>query len=208
MRSLKEKETEKTSMKSLKGTQTETSLLTAFVGESQARNRYTFFASKARKEGFVQIALVFEETANQEKEHAERFWDHLEGGECEVKYTFPAGFSGELVGTTLENLKHAAEGERYEHTTMYPGFADIAEKEGFPQVAATFRNIAKAEMFHEERYVAFAKNIEKDRVFKRDKEVTWRCINCSYRHVGKEAPKTCPACKHPQSYYEIINENW
>ncbi|MBW1976875.1 MAG: rubrerythrin family protein [Deltaproteobacteria bacterium] len=191
-------------MSELKGTQTEKNLLTAFAGESQARNRYTYFSSQARKEGYMQIADIFEETANQEKEHAKRLFKFLEGGEVEVKWNFPAG----VIGNTLENLKAAAAGEHYEHTEMYPGFADTAEKEGFKDVAAAFRSISVAEKQHEKRYTDLAANIEADRVFKRDKEVVWRCRNCGYLHYGKEAPETCPACLHPRAHFERLGENW
>jgi rubrerythrin len=191
-------------MTQLKGSQTEKNLLTAFAGESQARNRYTYFASQARKEGYVQIADIFEETANQEKEHAKRFFKFLEGGEVEVKWNFPAG----VIGNTLENLKAAAAGEHYEHTEMYPGYAEVARNEGFSEVAAILRNISVAEKQHEKRYNDLAANIEADRVFKRDKEVVWRCRNCGYLHTGKEAPSNCPACLHPQAYFELLGENW
>ena len=191
-------------MSSLKGSQTEKNLLTAFAGESQARNRYTYFSSQARKEDLVQISRIFEETANQEKEHAKRFFKFLEGGEVEVKAGFPAG----VIGTTLENLKAAAAGENYEHTTMYPGFAKIAREEGFEPIAQVFEAISVAEKQHEKRYRDLAANIENDRVFKRDQEAAWRCLNCGYLHVGLEAPKACPACAHPQAYFELLGENW
>lgn len=191
-------------MSNLKGTKTEQNLITAFAGESQARNRYTYFAGQARKEGYVQIAGIFEETGNQEKEHAKRFFKFLEGGDVEVVAAFPAG----VIGTTVENLKAAAAGENYEHTEMYPGFARIAEEEGFPEVAAAFRNVAVAEKQHEKRYVDLAENIEKKRVFKRDSKVVWRCLNCGFIYEGEEAPQTCPACVHPQSYFELLGENW
>jgi rubrerythrin len=191
-------------MSNLKGSQTEKNLLTAFAGESQARNRYTYFASKARKEGFVQIADIFEETANQEKEHAKRFFKFLEGGEVEVKWNFPAG----VIGTTLENLQEGAAGENYEHTTMYPGYAKVAREEGFNAIADVFDAVCVAEKQHEKRYRELAANIEADRVFKRDTEVVWRCRNCGYLHVGTEAPKSCPACAHPQAHFELLGENW
>jgi len=191
-------------MKSLKGTRTEKNLLTAFAGESQARNRYTYFASVAREEGYMQISSIFEETANQEKEHAERLFKLLEGGEVEVQASFPAG----KIGTTLENLKAAAAGENYEHTTMYPEFAKVAREEGFEAIAVVLESIAKAEAFHEKRYRALAENIEAGRVFKREGKVVWRCRNCGYIHEGPEAPKTCPACAHPQGYFELLAENW
>jgi rubrerythrin len=191
-------------MPDLKGSRTERNLLTAFAGESQARNRYTYFASKARKEGYVQMSLIFEETANQEKEHAKRLFKFLEGGEVEVQAAFPAG----VIGTTHENLKAAAGGEHYEWTEMYPGFAQVALEEGFEEIADVFKSIAVAEKQHEKRYLDLAANIEKGRVFKRDKKVVWRCINCGYLHEGEEAPELCPACAHPQAHYELLGENW
>lgn len=191
-------------MKSLKGTQTEKNLLTAFAGESQARNRYTYFTGQAKKDGYVQIAAIFEETANQEKEHAKRFFKFLEGGEVEITGAFPAG----VIGTTLENLKAAAAGEHYEHTEMYPGFAKIAREEGFETIAAVFEAISVAEKQHEKRYVDLAANIEAGRVFKRDEKVIWRCRNCGYLHNGSEAPELCPACAHPQAHFELLGENW
>jgi len=190
--------------RSIKGTRTEKNLLTAFAGESQARNRYSYFASQAKKEGYVQIAAIFEETANQEKEHAKRLFKFLEGGEVTIEAAYPAG----VIGTTLENLKAAAAGENYEHTEMYPEFAKIAEEEGFPEIAAVFRNIAVAEQYHEKRYKDLAANIENDRVFKREQPVKWRCRNCGYVHEGPEAPETCPACAHPRAYFELYGENW
>ena len=189
---------------SVKGTQTEKNLLAAFAGESQARNRYTYFASQARKEGYEQIAAIFEETANQEKEHAKREFKFLEGGEVEITAAFPAG----VIGTTLENLKAAAAGEHYENTEMYPGFAQTADKEGFAEIATVFREIAVAEKQHEERYIALAKNITEGRVFKRDKAVRWVCRNCGYVHEGLEPPEVCPACAHPKSYYELEAANY
>ena len=191
-------------MDNLKGTQTETNLLTAFAGESQARNRYTYFASKAKKEGYVQIADIFAETANQEKEHAERFFSFLTGGEVEVTAAFPAG----VIGTTLENLKASAAGENHEHTQLYPGFAAVAREEGFEAIAMVFENIAVAEKQHEKRYNDLAANIEAGRVFKRDEPVAWRCRNCGYRHEGTEALEMCPACAHPQAHFELLGENW
>jgi len=188
----------------LKGAQTERNLLIAFSGESQARNRYTYFASQARKEGYEQIAAIFEETANQEKEHAKREFKFLEGGEVEITAAFPAG----VIGNTLENLKAAAAGEHYENTAMYPDFAKTAEKEGFSEIAAVFRNIAVAEGRHERRYLALAKNIVDGVVFKRNKPVRWVCRNCGYVYEGAEAPKNCPACAHPQSFYEIEAVNY
>jgi len=195
---------EESMKKSIKGTRTEKNLLTAFAGESQARNRYTFFASQARNEGYMQISAIFEETADQEKEHAKRLFKFLEGGEVEIMASFPAG----VVGSTLENLKAAAAGEHYEQTEMYPTFSKIAAQEGFNEIAEVFANIAVAERFHEKRYLALAQNIEKGLVFKRPKEVTWRCRNCGYIHVGTEAPEKCPACAHPRSYFELVCENW
>ncbi len=191
-------------MSDLKGSQTEKNLLTAFAGESQARNRYAYFASQAKKDGFVQISSIFEETANQEKEHAKRLFKFLEGGEVEVTAGFPAG----VIGTTLENLKASAAGENYEHTEMYPGFAKTARKEGFDAIATVFEAIALAEKQHEKRYNDLVANIEEGRVFKRDKEVVWRCRNCGYLHTGKEAPEACPACAHPQAYFELLGENY
>lgn len=191
-------------MPKLKGTRTEKNLLTAFAGESQARNRYTYFAGQARKDGFVQIADIFNETADQEKEHAKRFFKFLDGGEVEITCAFPAG----VIGSTLENLKAAAAGERHEHTSMYPGFAKTAEDEGFKDVAAALRAISVAEKQHEKRYLDLAANIEAGRVFKRDQQVTWRCRNCGYLHVGASAPELCPACLHPQAHFELLGENW
>jgi rubrerythrin len=191
-------------MKSLKGTKTEKNLLTAFAGESQARNRYTYFASKAKKEGYEQISFTFTETADNEKEHAKRFFKFLEGGEVEVVAAFPAG----VIGTTLENLQEAAAGENYEHSKMYPEFAKIADDEGFSEIACVFRNIAAAEKQHEKRYLAFAENIKKGRVFKREKQVKWRCRNCGYIHEGAEVPEKCPACAHPTAHFELLAENW
>lgn len=191
-------------MSCLKGTQTEKNILTAFCGESQARNRYTYFASQAKKEGFVQIADIFEETANQEKEHAKRLFKLLEGGEVEISGTFPAG----VIGTTTENLAEAAGGENYEHTVMYPGFAKVAREEGLPVIAAIFEAIAVAEKQHEKRYLDLKANIEAGRVFKREQAVTWRCRNCGYLHTGDKAPEKCPACDHPQAHFELLGENW
>ena len=191
-------------MGTLKGTKTEKNILTAFAGESQARNRYTFFASQAKKEGYEQIAAIFEETANQEKEHAKRLFKFLEGGEVEIQASFPAG----VIGTTLENLKAAAAGENYEHTTMYPEFAKVAREEGFDKIAAVMEAIAVAEKQHEKRYLALAKNIEEGKVFKKDKEIIWRCRNCGYLHIGKEAPEERPACAHPKAYFEVLVENY
>jgi rubrerythrin len=189
---------------SLKGTQTEKNLLAGFAGESQARNRYSYYASKAKKEGFEQMAAVFEETANQEKEHAKRLFKFLEGGEVEIQAAFPAG----VIGSTLENLQAAAAGEHYENTEMYPNFAQVAEKEGFVEIAAVFKMIAVAEKRHEDRYVALAKNISDGLVFKRETPVRWVCRNCGYVHEGADAPKTCPACAHPQAHFELEATNY
>jgi len=191
-------------MPKLKGSTTETNLLTAFAGESQARNRYTFFASAAKNEGLQQISTIFEETANQEKEHAKRLFKFLEGGEVEVTASFPAG----VIGSTLENLKESAAGEHHEHTEMYPGFAKVAREEGFKRVAAIFEAIAVAEKQHEKRFNDLAANIEAGTVFKREKKVVWRCRNCGYLHEGTEAPEVCPACDHPQAHFELLGENW
>ena len=191
-------------MGNLKGSRTEKNLLTAFAGESQARNRYTYFASQAKKEGFEQISFIFDETANQEKEHAKRLFKFLEGGDVEISAAFPAG----VIGTTLENLKAAAAGENYEHTEMYPGFAKVAREEGLDTIAAVFEAIANAEKQHEKRYNDLSANIAADRVFKRDTKVVWRCRNCGYLHEGEEAPKECPACAHPQAHYELLGENY
>jgi len=191
-------------MKSIKGTQTEKNLLIAFAGESQARNRYTYFSSVAKKEGFDQISFIFEETANQEKEHAKRLFKFLEGGEVEITAKFPAG----KIGNTLENLLHAAEGEKYEYSVMYPSFAKIAREEGFEEIAKVFEAIAVAEKFHEKRYLALAQNLKEGTIFKKKVEVIWRCRNCGYIHKGVEALEECPACAHPQSYFELICENW
>jgi rubrerythrin len=188
----------------LKGSKTEKNLLTAFAGESQARNRYTYFASQAKKEGYVQMSAIFSETADQEKEHAKRLFKFLEGGEVEIAAAFPAG----VIGTTLENLKAAAAGEKYEWTEMYPTFAEVAREEGFNEISSVFNSIAVAEKQHEKRYNDLAANIEAGRVFKRDEEVVWRCRNCGYLYMGQEAPKTCPACAHPQDHFELLGENY
>ena len=190
--------------KSIKGTQTEKNLLTSFAGESQARMRYTYFASVAKKEGYEQISAIFAETADQEKEHAKRMFKWLEGGCVEITASYPAG----MIGTTLENLKAAAAGENEEWSLDYPRFADIADEEGFPAIAAMYRNIAVAEKAHEDRYNARVKNIENGTVFKKDVETVWQCRNCGYVHVGTEAPEACPACAHPQAYFEVKKENW
>ena len=191
-------------MASIKGTETEKNLLKSFAGESQARTRYTYFASIAKKEGYVQISDVFEETANQEKEHAKRFFKFLEGGELEITACFPAG----KMGSTPENLLAAANGENEEHSELYPAFADVADREGFPEIATAWRCISVAEKQHEKRYRDLLANIENDRVFKRDQVVTWRCRNCGYLHTGEGAPEQCPACIHPQAHFELLGENW
>ncbi len=190
-------------MGKFKGSKTETNMLTAFAGESQARNRYTYFAVRARDEGLIQIADIFEETANHEKEHAKRFFKFLNGGEVEVTWSFPAG----IISSTYDNLIAAADGERYEHTEMYPGFARIAREEGFNRVAETLEAVIIAEMQHEKRYRELAANVKADRVFKRE-EVVWRCRNCGYLHKGREAPEVCPACISPRGYFELLGENW
>lgn len=191
-------------MASLKGTKTEKNLLAAFAGESQARNRYTYFASRAKKDGYVQISDIFTETANQEKEHAKRLFKLLEGGEIEITGSFPAG----VIGTTLENLKASVAGEHYEQTKMYPEFEQIAREEGFDEIAVVFKSIAVAEKQHEKRYNDLAANIEAGKVFKRVTAVVWRCRNCGYLHEGTEAPEKCPACEHPQAHFELLGENW
>lgn len=188
----------------LKGSKTEKNLLTAFAGESQARNRYTYFASAARKEGYVQIADIFEETANQEREHAKRLFKLLEGGDVEIQAAFPAG----VIGTTAENLKAGAGGEHYEWTEMYPLFAQVAWEEGFEAIAKIFEAIAVAEKQHEKRYLGLLTNVEAGAVFKKDRVVVWRCRNCGYLHEGPEAPEVCPACAHPQAHFELLSENW
>ncbi len=188
----------------LKGSKTEKNLLTAFAGESQARNRYTYFASKAKKEGYVQISALFQETADNEKEHAKRFFKFLEGGEVEISGTFPAG----IIGTTAENLKAAAAGENEEHTKLYPEAANIAEEEGFKEVAAVFRYIASVEKHHEARYLALLKNIEEGKVFKKDQSIEWKCGNCGYIHEDDTAPNKCPACDHPQAHFEQLCDNF
>lgn len=191
-------------MNSLKGTETEKNLLTAFAGESQARNRYTYFASKAKKEGYEQISAIFIETADNEKEHAKRLFKLLEGGEVEICGAFPAG----VIGDTKENLKAAAAGENHEYTEMYPDFAAVADEEGFSEIASIFRSIAVAEKQHEKRYLALLENIKNDRVFKRNKVVKWKCRNCGYIHEGTEAPEECPACAHDIKHFELLCENF
>ncbi len=192
-------------MKSLKGTNTEKNILLSFAGESQARNRYTYFASQAKKEGYEQVAAIFLDTADNEKEHAKVFFKLLEGGDpVEITGAFPAG----VIAETRSNLKAAAEGEMYENTKMYPGFAGIAEMEGFPEIGRTFRLISTVEKGHEKRYRALLKNLEDGIVFKRNEKVVWRCRNCGYIHEGSEAPDECPACQHPRAYYELLSENY
>jgi len=188
----------------LKGTKTEKHLLMAFAGESQARNRYTYFASKAKEEGFVQIADIFTETADQEKEHAKRLFKLLEGGEIEITAAFPAG----VIGTTAENLMEAAGGENYEWTEMYPGFAEVADEEGFKDIARIFRSIAVAEKQHEKRYNDLLANVQAGKVFEKDTSVVWRCRNCGFLHEGTKAPAVCLACNHPQAHFEVLGENW
>lgn len=189
---------------SIKGTKTESNLLKAFAGESQARNRYTYFAKQAKKEGYEQVAAIFTETADNEMVHAKRFFRFLEGGELEITAAFPAG----VIGTTVENLTAAASGENHEHTTIYPEFAKVAQEEGFKEVAAAFRAIAIAEEAHEKRYLALKKAIEKDMAFKRSEPVKWKCRVCGYTSTGKDAPLKCPGCEHPQSHFEIAAENF
>ena len=190
--------------KSLKGTQTEQNLLKAFAGESQARNRYEFFAKVAAEEGYKQISNIFQKTADQEKQHAKRFFKFLEGGDAEITATYPAG----KIGTTAENLKAAAMGENEEWTLLYPGFAEIAQREGFPQVAAAFKMIGKVEAEHEKRYLKLLKNIEDGTVFKKGEKVKWVCSNCGFVHEGEKALENCPACLHPQAYFELFEENY
>lgn len=191
-------------MATLKGSKTEKNILTAFAGESQARNRYTYFAAQAKKEGYVQISAIFEETANHEKEHAKRLFKLLEGGAVEISGSFPAG----RIGTTVENLVEAAAGENHENQVMYPEFAQIAREEGFAEIADIFMSIAAAEVFHEKRYRALKANIEAGRVFKREQGTAWKCRNCGYTHDGEAAPDRCPACDHPQAHFELLKENW
>ena len=191
-------------MKSVKGTETEKNLLKAFAGESQARNRYAFFASVARDEGFEQISAIFLETADNEKEHAKVFFKYLEGGDLEIEASYPAG----KIGTTKENLLAAAEGEKLEWGTLYPNFEKVARDEGFDEIADSFKEIAEVEEKHEIRYRKLLENVKSNKVFKRDTVVKWKCRNCGYVYEGKEAPKECPSCKHPQSYYELFVENY
>ncbi|MBG3877064.1 MULTISPECIES: rubrerythrin [Nitratidesulfovibrio] len=191
-------------MKALKGTKTERNILTAFAGESQARNRYDYFGARAKKDGFVQIADIFAETASQEKEHAKRLFKFLEGGEVEIVAAFPAG----VIGDTHANLISSAAGENHEYTEMYPSFARIAREEGFDEIAKVFMSIAVAEEFHERRFLGFAKNVKEARVFVRESSVVWRCRNCGYLHEGTEAAHLCPACAHPQAHFELLGINW
>jgi rubrerythrin len=191
-------------MKSIKGTQTEKNILAAFTGESQARNKYTYFASAAKKEGYVQISAIFTETADQEKEHAKRLFKLLEGGEVTIQGTFPAG----IISSTSDNLKEAMEGETYEWTEMYPSFAKTAREEGFEAIATIFESIAIAEKQHARRYEKLKANVDGKKVFKKDSAVIWRCLNCGYITEAVEAPKACPACAHPQEYFEVMAENW
>ena len=188
----------------LKGSKTEKNLIAAFAGESQARNRYTYFASKAKKDGLVQIALIFEETANQEREHAKRLFKFMTGGDAEVLASYPFG----VIGETTDNLKAGAAGEHYEWTEMYPGFAATAREEGFEDIASAMESIAVAEKQHEKRYLDLAANIDAGNVFKKDGPVVWRCLNCGFVHEGAEAPGVCPACAHPQAHFELLGENW
>jgi len=190
--------------KSLKGTQTEQNLLKAFAGESQARNRYEFFSKVAAEEGYKQISNIFQKTADQEKQHAKRFFKFLEGGDCQITATYPSG----KIGTTAENLKAAAMGENEEWTILYPGFAEIAQQEGFPQVAAAFKMITKVEIEHEKRYLKLLKNIEDGTVFKKGEKVKWVCSNCGFVHEGEKALENCPACLHPQAFFELYEENY
>jgi rubrerythrin len=190
--------------KSVKGTKTEQNLLKSFAGESQARMRYTYFSAAAKKEGYVQIADIFEETANQEKEHAKRFFKFLEGGDLEITACFPAG----KIGTTAENLLASANGEHEEHTDLYPAFAAIAKEEGFVEISAVWNAISVAEKQHEKRYRDLLANIEAGRVFQREEIVVWRCRNCGYLHSNKSAPELCPACAHPKAHFELLGENW
>ncbi len=190
-------------MNSLKGTKTEQNILSAFIGESQARNKYTYWASRAKDEGFVKIAQIFTETAEQEKEHAKRLFKFLEGGEVSVSATAPAG----IIGTTLENLKQAAAGENHEWMQMYPEFAKTAREEGFPLIAAVMENIAVAEKYHAKRYEAFIKRLEENSMWVQDTPTTWRCLNCGFIIVSKAAPEKCPACDHPKAYFERLEEN-
>ncbi|HPH15705.1 MAG TPA: rubrerythrin family protein [Bacteroidales bacterium] len=189
---------------SIKGTETEKNLLKSFAGESQARSRYTFFAKQAKKEGYEQIANIFMETAEQEKEHAKRFFSYLEGGDVEITAMYPAG----KVGTTAENLEAAAMGENEEWTLLYPQFAEVAEKEGFKEIATLFKMIAKVEVEHEKRYLRLLENVKSEKVFEKDEATRWKCTNCGYVHDGKKAPEKCPACQHPKAYFQVKEENF
>ncbi len=191
-------------MKSVKGTKTEKNLLASFAGESQARNRYTYYASAAKKEGYEQIAAIFLETAENEKEHAKRFFKFLEGGEVEITASYPAG----VIGKTAENLKEAAEGENMEHTKLYPEAAKTAEEEGFKEIAFLFRKVAEVEVHHEQRYLALLKNLKEGKVFKKDSKEKWICRNCGYIHEGNEAPEKCPTCDHPKAYFELLCDHF
>jgi rubrerythrin len=191
-------------MPKIKGSKTEKNLLATFAGESQARNRYTYAGSVAKKEGFIQIANIFEETAENEKEHAKRMFKFLEGGPLEITATYPAG----KTGKTLENLEMAADGEKEEHTTLYPSFAKMAREEGFEDVAKMYESVSVAEKQHEKRYRSLIENLKKGFLFKKPTSVKWRCSNCGYIHEGNHAPDSCPACQHPQSYFEVLSENW
>jgi rubrerythrin len=191
-------------MSTLKGSLTEKNLLTAFAGESQARNRYTYFAKQARNDGFIQVARIFEQTADQEKEHAKRLFKFLPGGEVEIIASFPAG----MIGSTVQNLEAAAAGEKYEYSEMYPDFARIAGQEGFAEIAGMFSAIAVAEQQHEKQYLQFMDNIGSGRIFKREENVTWYCSNCGYLHNGTQPPVNCPACAHSQAYFQLLAENW
>lgn len=188
----------------LKGSKTEKNLLAAFAGESQARTRYSFFASAARKEGYEQISSIFQETSDNEKEHAQLFFNHLKGGTAEIVASYPAG----VTGTTSQNLKAAAEGEKFEWGTLYPGFGKIAEEEGFKDVAMTFNSVAKVEAFHEKRYRRLLENVEQNKVFKKDVPIKWKCRNCGYVFEGREVPEKCPVCSHPKSFFEVWTENY
>jgi rubrerythrin len=188
----------------LKGSQTEKNLLAAFAGESQARTRYSFFASVAKKEGYEQISGIFQETSDNEREHAQLFWNHLKGGMAEITASYPAG----ITGTTAANLKAAAEGEKHEWGTLYPGFADVATREGFPEAARTFREVAKVEAYHERRYLKLLGNLEKGTVFSRDAPIKWKCRNCGHVLEAKEAPLKCPVCDHPRAHFEAWCENY
>jgi len=188
----------------IQGSRTERNLLVAFAGESQARNRYTYYAGQARNDGYIQISQIFEETANQEKEHAKRFFKFLEGGEVKIECSFPAG----IIAATADNLLAAANGEHEEWSSMYPGFAAVAREEGFKAVATIFDMVSVAEKQHERRYRALLENLQAGRVFKRAQPVKWRCLNCGFVHEGPEAPAACPACAHPQAFFELLGENW